>query len=512
MEKIHAPQPGVLVFRLFAQAKKLHLVFRFERQRPLIFFTAQPPENPKNPTAEVMRLRKYLLGRRIDSGRLDWPRRRLAFPLPARGAASDDGLGWLLLDLRQGPALLRHLPEDFAEPPLWPDQAALRQLHDSARTDFAAWLQYPVLTPLLRHTLSRLDFKDGLALVVDLETDNDCLHAYAAKGEPQLVSAWPLPEEQIAEDGLTPLETAACNAPHDLAPALSLASRVNEAVFFKEFGQKKQKTAEKPDQRQRKKLSRLLNALSAEEKRLGEMTALKKTGRLLQENLWRIADKEAKLAEISLTGPDGTEETVLLNPRLTIMENMRHMFHQAGRGERGLAMLEPRKAEIRKGIDALERRLEAGVEPAGIPAPEPQPGKKKKGRDPLKDVARFISSDGYTMLRGKSAKGNHALLRLGRPYDIWIHAESGPSAHLIIRRAHGTDEVPESTLKEAASLVALKSGMADRDMVPVMCAYLRHVQPIKGATPGTVQVARVEKRLLAPPAPELETLLRLPDK
>ena len=102
------------------------------------------------------------------------------------------------------------------------------------------------------------------------------------------------------------------------------------------------------------------------------------------------------------------------------------------------------------------------------------------------------------MLRGKNARGNQSLLKIGAPHDLWLHAEDGPSAHLIIRRSHAAEEIPESTLREAALLVAEKSWQRHNARARIMVALLRHVHAVKGAAPGTVKVDTVQRGIVVP--------------
>ncbi len=120
-------------------------------------------------------------------------------------------------------------------------------------------------------------------------------------------------------------------------------------------------------------------------------------------------------------------------------------------------------------------------------------GKKKPH---LKDIAVFRSSDGYLLLRGKNAEGNQALLKAAQPYDLWMHAREGASAHVVVRRAHAADEVPERTLREAGILVGLKSRFRDDAKVEIMVAYVKNVHSVKGARPGTVRVDREVRSLM----------------
>jgi len=122
-------------------------------------------------------------------------------------------------------------------------------------------------------------------------------------------------------------------------------------------------------------------------------------------------------------------------------------------------------------------------------------------------VARFCTSDGFTVLRGKSAQANHALVRkLSSPFDLWFHADHGPGAHVILRRDFPDQEVPLRSLEEAAGLAALRSHAAG-GRAEVMCALVKHVRAVKGGGPGKVTVDRRERTLSVEPDLDLEQRL-----
>ncbi len=572
VEKIHEPLPGVLVFTVFAAGEKRRLTLRADRARPLLLFVDEVPPNPARPSAGVMRLRKYVSGRRLGAGRMDFVRRRLAFALPEPKEPEEDGKSagvffrYLLLDMREGAFVLASLPADFAEAPLWPEGSALDGLcaapggvpPDWKKESVGPWTAYPVLTPLLRETLAELDAPEGRALLVDLEAGGGDLFLYAGKdGVPAFYSAWPLPEALLVRRALTPVGQPLPSG--DFAgrfPCLHAVSLVDKPAFHAAAGREFAREENLAGKRERKRLARLLEKLTREEERLLSLTALKAEALLLQENLWRYP-AGAKFAEAALP-----ERTVKLDPLLTVRDNMTRMFRQAARGERGLGMLAARKAEVAADLARLEadsartaapgaeksdpgsRRAGAGrgaAAPAGTAASSPGvsvegfPGPseavasgipaasgdccpgglstagdfpagatgiralaEEDSRREGKDVARFRSSDGFVILRGKNARGNQALLKLGQPYDYWLHAEDGPSAHAVIRRAHAAEEVPERTLLEAGFLVGQKSRYRDDARARLMLALLRHVHPVKGAAPGTVRVD-VVRRVFAVP-------------
>ena len=79
---------------------------------------------------------------------------------------------------------------------------------------------------------------------------------------------------------------------------------------------------------------------------------------------------------------------------------------------------------------------------------------QKKGQQKPKksNPLRYISSDGYEILVGKSNLQNDELtLRVADPTDLWMHTKDIPGSHVIIR-TNGQSEVPVPTMEEAANL------------------------------------------------------------
>lgn len=324
-------------------------------------------------------------------------------------------------------------------------------------------------------------------------------------------------------------------------PALTCANLAGEKSFFAEWETRAHVEREKQERRESKRLLRLLAALDQEEERLQGLLAMREDAKALQAVLWQYP-ADARSAVVSVSGPQGERE-LRLDPRFSLRENMTRMFRQSARGARGLAILARRRREAQESValpdreeglkargsaeqtagqSAENRKMERSGEgetagwgeerTACLEHDRPalkecrNHGRGDKGETgmrggllseqplgkPLKDVARFVSSDGFVLLRGKNALGNRSLLKTGSPHDLWLHAENSPSAHLIIRRSHAAEEVPERTLREAAALVGEKSPLRDSAKVQVTVALLGHVHGIKGGRPGAV---RVDKKL-----------------
>ncbi len=548
VEKIHGPLPQVVVFSIFSHRQKCRCFLRFERQNPLFFVSGKALANPSTPPASIMRLRKYAAGKRLGQGIADVATRSLAFPLQGIG----DGL-WFHISLREGIRIVAELPQGFGQDLVWPageDVAGLCDIPWNKQEQSGFWLAYPVLTPLLRESLASLDIMEGRALLVDLEAGGGELFPYAnAAGIPVMYSAWPLPEALCKRRHLHAVTLNVSDYAEGMAgfaenfPLLAVTSSLDAQQFFAGEEVAFRQERQQPQRQEAKRAERLMAKLVSEEKRLCGLVARKEDACCLQENLWKFP-VEARLAEFVV---ENTDRRIPLNPLLSLRENMAFMFRQAERGARGLILVRERLSTLRREsaiLSAEGAALQAVASPVEkvmpgtavsamqteahsvlssteeVTAREPisqqllseypqkklagageKPRQSGRGKEALsgntkegrlyKHVARFISSDGYVLLRGKNAEGNQALLKIGSPHDYWLHATDGPSAHLLIRRAHGADEVPEETFAEAALLVGLKSWQRNDAAGDVMVAFLRHVHAIKGAAPGTVRVEQV---------------------
>ena len=459
-----------------------------------------------------MRLRKYCGGKRLGDGLLDFTTRSAAFPVLSGGEKS--GM-FLLFSLSAGASIVSELPAGFGDEPLWPEGHLVDSLCNQPWKKgevSGIWQEYAVLTPFLRETLAALEPLDGRALLIDLEAAGEGLFLYAGEdGRSMLYSAWPLPEQVckrrrlalLSEPGMDEEPPQEADVFSRRYPSLSAIARVDEAKFFDALGGAVHKKEAQPAQKEKKRIDRLLAKLDQEEARLNALLALRDDARILQGVLWQYP-VEAKFPKIQVPVEEGATDVreITLDPLLTVRENMARMFHQSARGARGLVFLETRRREVLSSVPDVSVAVSGSFSEEGPAAGKasgetvlpPTGGANAKrnveGKE-ITNVGRFVSRDGFILLRGKNAKGNQSLLKIGQPHDLWLHAEDSPSAHLIIRRAHANEVVPEATLLEAAALVGEKSWQRHDAKARVMVALLRHVHPIKGAAPGTVKVDAV---------------------
>lgn len=461
-------------------------------------------------------------------------------------------LAWLLLDLREGPSLL-FLPEDQApeeEAPDWPAPDTLPQ----ALQDWRAWpvltpalrrtlacLEEPEQWALVEDLragggdvfcygpalpeaaeismngaggqFSGGQFQ-GMAPAVDAaklasSTSSADSGLFAGRASRSIwaihsiraVSAWPLPPQQCAAL-LTDDERASGLALREEcgADVLGLTEKAGQDMVLARLAGEQAREAALPLDRRGRKLAKLLDKLREEENRLRAMTEVQADALALQENLWQWP-AEFRAASVTVdAGAHGPAREIRLDPRRNVREEMARLFHTARRGWRGLEHLVQRRRTLEEELAAIAlARRDSMLGVSQAQAGDSQAGKRGvlagggAGMPTAlpKSVQLFVSSDGFALLRGRDAKGNLAARKLAAPHDIWLHAENGPGSHVIIRRAHGGQEVPASTLDEAGSLAASKSWQKDAARARIQYAEVRHVKPMRNAPAGTVRIDKV---------------------
>ena len=483
IEKIYQPGPDLIQITVYTGGRKQFLLLKAHRNGPFLFLSAHKRATYAAPPADIMRLRKHLSDRRIVNVWADWAERRLFL----RVSGEDEV--WLILDLRTGARLQFQAPEEPLTP-CWPDIHAGSVLY---ATD--EWRNWAVLTPPLRRTLPLLPPEEQAALLLDLEAGGGDLFVYEdAEGNREL-SAWPLPpalrlgrEELAVEDALR-----ACAA-------------VGETQVLRTLTIQSRGEAAKPHFAEMARLKRVLLKLDSERERLTSMAAAQVDALALQACLYQFSAEEKRpLLEVETEqGP----RNLILNPRLTLRENMAALFHRAGRGKRGLALLEGRFSAVRAELAQAEHdSLTASAAASAALPGKAAPSQKSRPQNLPKNVQAFRSSDGFVLLRGRDAKGNAALLKLASGHDLWMHTGGGPGAHVLVRRDHATQEIPQTTLEEAATLAVLKSWRKDAVQVDVIAALAKFVHPVRGGQPGAVKIDKVDRSIVVTPRPEVEEAL-----
>lgn len=482
VEKVFAPAEDVWTFVVQANDGRKHLLFRPAKSAGLLFLSAMKPANPAQPPAKIMWLRKRLCGRRLFEPRTDWVKLRLAFHLsPGHNTENYD---YIIFDVRNGVSLVRQLPENFGEEPGWPE---IEQI----RSNPEIWQDYPQISPPLRKHLNQIDGNAGRSLLQQLEkgTEGPFYLTNAKEGKIKPPRVW-------SEGGgdLT------------FSSAMEASSSYGEQVLFTLLSQQEDKGENRALKSGKRKYRKSMKRIEQEEQRLTEMLALKVKAEAMQNELYRFKDS-SDLDKVTVTHPEHGEIDIDLDPALTPSDNMARLFKLAAKAERGLKHMARRRREVEEQYEEmLSKNLlpeSGGTKDKKITIP-----KKYKGMA----ASLFVSSEGFLIIRGKNSKANHELLsKAASNFDYWFHVADGPGSHVILKRDHPGQEVPERNLKEAAILASLKSYKVNDTKADVICALVKDVRKIKGASHGQVTVGKEVARLTVDIDPNLEEKLARKD-
>jgi len=154
-------------------------------------------------------------------------------------------------------------------------------------------------------------------------------------------------------------------------------------------------------------------------------------------------------------------------------------------------------------VESLEQALRAEGIPVGLAprAPSAAPA-ARRGPPRLEGVRLLTSSDGLTILVGRTAKDNDRLtFRLSSPEDFWLHAAGRPGAHVVIRNERRDKRPPQATLAEAAAAAAWYSDARSEALVDVHWTPRKNVRRARGTVPGTVTLKRSETVRVRPALP-----------
>lgn len=103
---------------------------------------------------------------------------------------------------------------------------------------------------------------------------------------------------------------------------------------------------------------------------------------------------------------------------------------------------------------------------------------------------RFVSSDGFTILVGRTANDNDVLtFKIAAAGDTWLHVASGSGSHVVVRNPDGA-AIPRDTLRFAAALAAGYSSARDGGRTAVHVATRSEVSKPRGFAPGKVALRR----------------------
>ena len=260
------------------------------------------------------------------------------------------------------------------------------------------------------------------------------------------------------------------------------------------------------------RITRKINAQTAELEETKNREELRIKGDLLQANLYRI-ERGASFAEVeNFYDEKNSLLRIALNPAKTPAQNAQKFYKDYARAKTADKIL---RVQIEKGreellylesvLDEIERAATSKDmqlirrELTDLGYIKAAKGKQKEPSElPVKE---YKTSDGFTVFIGRNNRQNDKLtLKLSAKDDVWLHTKEIPGSHTVIK-AEGK-KVSDRAILEAAQFCAFNSKARESAQVPVDFTLIKYVQKPVGSPPGRVIYTHQKTVYVTPVNPE----------
>jgi predicted ribosome quality control (RQC) complex YloA/Tae2 family protein len=233
----------------------------------------------------------------------------------------------------------------------------------------------------------------------------------------------------------------------------------------------------------------------------------KRIGDLLLANLSTAKRAGDRVTLIDYFAEDVPAIEVEVDQNLSLQEEAARRFARYSRSKRAITQIQSRielgQKQLRK-LQAEQESLEetiadgTALTSGKTSVPPTSAGGTKKPPPKVPGTRRYLSSDGFEILVGRTSNDNDQLtFKVARPNDLWLHASDYGGSHVVIRR-QTRKEVPHQTIIEAAQLAAYFSQAKKDPKVDVHYTERKFVTKPKGAKPGLVRLQRFKNITVTP--------------
>ena len=283
--------------------------------------------------------------------------------------------------------------------------------------------------------------------------------------------------------------------------------------YFKSFDAKKEfdnvvSTARGRIKQAKDQKIKLLKNLQADLANHGDPEYHKRVGDLLLANL-STAERSGNIVRITdFYSKDTPQIDVELEESETLPEAAARRFRQYTKAKRAKDGIAERLQQLTRELTTLEeqqqeletiaRNRDEEAITKFAPSKRETPRTKVKTAETIPGVRRYISSDGYEILVGRTSRDNdHLTFRIARPNDLWLHAGDYPGSHVVVRNSNRT-EIPQRTLIEAAQLAGKFSQASEDAKVVIHYTQRKYLSKPKGSAPGLVRLSSFRTIMVEP--------------
>ena len=239
------------------------------------------------------------------------------------------------------------------------------------------------------------------------------------------------------------------------------------------------------------------NKLNSVLEKCNDKEDFKIKGDLLTSYIYSIKKGDSSFTTVNFFSEDGEEVTIPLDENKTPSENVQSYYKKYIKlkksEESAIEQLEKNSDELEylnsvltniencesyTEIDDIKEELIS----TGYVRKRKANGKNNKKAKPSKPL-HYISADGIDIFVGKNNIQNDNLsLKFANKNHMWLHTKNIPGSHVIVC----SNDVPDNTLVEAATLAAYYSKAKESSKVDVDYTLVKNLKKPNGAKPGMV--------------------------
>lgn len=529
IDKVQMPERDALLLSVRGQGENLRLLISSAVGSARMHFTASSFENPAEPPMFCMLLRKHLVGARIVSLTQPEGERMVIMELDTRdemgvltekklvaelmGRSSNIilvGSDGNIIDCARrmdfgGDAQRRLLPGMIYRLP--PKQGKTGFFAVSGDERARLWRLSEQTAPAEKRLM---DTFSGLSPLVCRELSYRCYGD--TENMPEAMEAL---SESVTAGDFTPYMLSRNGEPFDYSfMRVSQYGRAAEGEEYRSFSELLDAFYSKKDRAEslrrkgrdlshsvrtaRDRTARKLDARRQELDKTAGREELRRSADLITANMYRMKKGNTVLTCDDFYTDGSPRTDIRLDPLKTPQQNAAAMYREYNKLKTAEGCLGELIAENEKQLDYLNsvldeiERAESEKDLADIRRELNDAGvikKQRKGGKPDRSKpqgpSRFVSSDGFEILVGRSNSMNDELTaKTARRTDYWLHAQKIHGSHVIIRC---NDEIPpERTIEEAAGLAAYYSQARAAGRAAVDYCMAKYVKKPSGAMPGFV--------------------------
>ena len=241
----------------------------------------------------------------------------------------------------------------------------------------------------------------------------------------------------------------------------------------------------------------------------GDPEEHKRAGDLLLANVATAVRDGTKVLVVDYYSEGAPQIEFQIDENTSLQDEAAHRFRLYTKAKRAREEIAARLTNVAREIEQIESRSQqlekiiserdaVALESFEKPAPTAKTSKRQPETKSIPGVRRYLSTDGYEILVGRTARDNDTLtFRIANPNDLWMHTGDYPGSHVVIRNPT-RKEIPHRTIIEAAQLAGRFSQASEDAKVVVHYTERKFLSKPKGSAPGLVRLSRFRSITVEP--------------